>query len=1015
MTAPTTTAPTAITVTGIRFEYSEEPAALPTLRPRVSWRMESHAEGIYQSAYRIQLARVPVGLRAGTAARTPTAASAELQGFFADGSALFIDTGWVASGQSQFVSWPGEDLAPATAYALRISVCDNYGAESAWSVPARLETARVGLPWTAPFVAAPPALTPPGESAPVMLRRSFHLDRVPAAARVYATAHGIYELWLNGRRLGNELFAPGWTAYQHRLLYQTYDVSALLQPGENVIGGLVGYGWYAGDLTSFGARNIYGDRPALSLELAGTWEGAAETAASGPSGATAWHRLADTASGEWRASTGPITYAEIYHGESYDARREMPGWCLPGFSDGDWARVELVEGWSSAESPTSEPSAGSGTARIEPQDGPPVRRQETLKPQRIFTTPAGEEVIDFGRNITGWVRFRPAGREGERVRLSHAEVLDADGNFYRENLRSARAQVEYILGPADAAEPDAADSAHSAVVATRCFEPHFTFHGFRYLRLDELPAAMREELEGTEPVGTAPVGTEPPSPPGTAPPGTALAERFEAVVIHSDMPRTLEFSCSDPRLNQLHDNILWGWKGNALDIPSDCPQRDERLGWTGDAQVFVGTATYLTQAGGFFTKWLRDLKLEQREDGGVPFVIPNILSFVHNAEGSLADWHSSTGWGDAAVICPWTIAARYGDHAVLEEQWPTIMGWISYMRDHAEDEVLWNSGFHFGDWVALDAKEGSFFGATPNDLTATAYYAHSVDLAAQIAERLQKDDEATSLRRLHTRIVDAFRREFYTARGRLAARTQTAHLLALAFDLVPPEHRARTVADLITTIRENDDHLVTGFLGTPLLLPVLADNGHLDEAYRLLLREEYPSWLYQVKQGATTVWEHWDGMKPDGSMWSPDMNSFNHYAYGAVGEWMYRTIGGLDLNASDIAAGRFVLAPRPPGLSRSVETGNGGRHAAFRGPTSAELTYYSGYGPLRVAWRLLERSGSATEERPGDAATSGTRSLHLEVSVPPNSTVELRSPTAGPGEGSVTELRPGRHRSQFEI
>jgi alpha-L-rhamnosidase len=502
--------------------------------------------------------------------------------------------------------------------------------------------------------------------------------------------------------------------------------------------------------------------------------------------------------------------------------------------------------------------------------------------------------------------------------------------------------------------------------------------------------------------------------PGGAAPDDPLAElaaRLEAVVIHSDMPQTLEFSCSHPGLNQLHHNILWGWKSNALDIPTDCPQRDERLGWTGDAQVFIGTATYLTNAGGFFAKWLRDLQLEQRDDGGVPFVIPNVLASIQEVEPNISNWHSSTGWGDAAVICPWTLAARYGDRAVLEEQWPSIMGWISYMRAHAEDEVLWNSGFHFGDWVALDAKEGSFFGATPNDLTATAYYAHSVDLAARIAERLEKVNEADSLRRLHGRIVDAFRREFYTARGRLAARTQTAHLLALAFDLVAPEHRARTVEELIATIRENDDHLVTGFLGTPLLLPVLAENGHLDEAYRLLLREEYPSWLFQVKQGATTIWEHWDGMKPDGSMWSPDMNSFNHYAYGAVGEWMYRSVGGLDLNASDIPAGRFVLAPRPPAV------GDGSL-------TRAEMTYHSGYGPLRIAWRLDQgrtpAGGGSAAGSAGAASAGGqgkapaTCSLHLEVTVPPNCVVELHSPVAGPGVRPVTELGPGRHRSEID-
>lgn len=886
-----------IKVEGTRFEYSENPISLPTLKPRLSWRITSDKEGTVQRAYRLQVAR-----------------SAE----FGD---VMLDTDWVRSRQSQFVPWPGAPLDPMTRYYVRIAVQDNHGEESDWSEPGTVETARVGIPWASPFVAAPKTLASPEESRPVLLRREFELATPPDSARIYVTALGLYELWINGTRVGEDLFTPGWTAYQHRVAYQTYDVSELLRAGSNAIGAVLGYGWYAGDLTWMDLRNIYGDRPALSLVLvdSSVTNGAAGATnqASGP------RRLLDTTPEGWRVSSGPILYSEIYHGERYDARQETPGWAEAEFDASDWVAAEEIA------APDTEVVA---------QDGPAVRRQEILSPVRVFTTPAGERVIDFGQNLTGWVRFLPKGREGERVHLSHAEILDAEGNFYTENLRSARCEVEYILGAQDGE-------------GQRGFEPHFTFQGFRYVRLDELPDAMTSEI----------------------------ADRFEAVVIHSEMPKTLEFSCSDERINQLHHNILWGWKGNALDIPTDCPQRDERLGWTGDAQVFIGTATYLMQVGEFFTKWLRDLQLEQLEDGGVPFVVPNVLTTVAELDPKVDHSHSSTGWGDASVICPWTVAARYADRRILDEQWATIMGWIGYMREHAQDGVLWNSGFHFGDWVALDAKEGSFFGATPNDLTATAYYAHSVDLAAQIAEKLGKEAEVEELRSLHTEIVRAFQREFYTPAGRLAARTQTAHLLALAFDLVPEVHRERTVTDLIATIRENGDHLVTGFLGTPLLLPVLAENGHLEEAYRLLLREEYPSWLFQVKQRATTIWEHWDGMKPDGSMWSPEMNSFNHYAYGAVGEFIYRMVGGLDLNGSDVEAGKFRIAPRPGG-----------------GIEHAETRYDSVYGPILVAWRI--EAGR----------------FELNVTLPPNTSGEIdlrRVAEGGEAEGVVA----GTHRRSLQL
>jgi len=882
--------------TDIKLDYLNLPAVLSTVTPAISWRLDASGRpvalpgtadddgAVQQQAYRIQVAREP--------------------GFHT----LVRDSGWVESARTLGIPWDGPALEPLSAYLVRVSVRDRAGGESEWSTAEAFETAAVGVGWDVPFLAAPVALAPPDASRPVYLRRRFSLDRVPERPRLLATALGLYEVWINGVRIGEDLLTPGWTAYDQRLTHQTYDVSDLLREGENVVGVVLGYGWYAGDLTWLDARNLYGDRPAVSLALLDTDEANRRSLVDSAIVAT------DTPE-YWEAAHGPLVYAELYHGEEYDGGQDLPGWCEPG-AEADTETAAAA--WHPCEVLPGSESFGS---RVEPEDGPPVRRQDTLSPQRVFTTPAGETVIDFGQNLTGWVRIAAVGHPGERIVLSHAEVLDADGNFYTENLRSARNRIVYTIG----AEQDGASGARS-------WEPRFSFQGFRYVRIDELPETMAADLDDH-------------------------ADRyFTAVAIHSDMEPTLRFSCSDDRINQLHRNILWGWKGNTVHVPTDCPQRDERLGWTGDAQVFVGTAAYLTDVRGFFRRWLRDLALEQHEDGGVPFVIPDVLSAVMHRDPNIQDTHSSTGWGDAAVVCPTTLLDRYDDRETLERQYPSMRKWIDFIRQRAENEVLWNSGFHFGDWVALDAKEGSFFGATPNDLTATAYYAYSTLLTARAAKTLGRTQEAAELQDLHGRIVEAFRREYYTAAGRLAARTQTAHLLALAFDLAPPEHRARTVRDLIALIRENDDHLVTGFLGTPLLLPVLAENGHLEEAYALLTREEYPSWLYQVSQGATTIWEHWDGLKPDGTMWSAEMNSFNHYAYGAVGEWMYRTIGGIDLSRSRIGERSFVIAPRPGG-----------------GITSADIRYASPLGDVAVSWAIRDGEMSVTVELPPN--TSGTLEL----------------------------------------
>lgn len=842
-------------VSDIRIEYRRNPVGIDVAQPRLSWQITADRRNVRQAAYRIQVARDA--------------------GF----SAMVWDSGVVTSDASFGVEYQGPDIAPRTRYYCRVQVTDQDGRTSPWSAPAFWETGFLGEDWQAEWITAD---TPETEVSP-LIRWEFPVQDDLASARLYVTALGLYEARVNGTRVGDAVLTPGWTSYHHQLQYQTYDVADLLVPGANAIAVVLGNGWYRGNLRWVGERHLYGDRRALRAELRLRYrDGREEVVASGP---------------EWRAAEGPILMSEIYHGETYDARREWLGWDGGGFDDRGWERVRILDG---------------GPGNLVGQISEPVRAVETIRPQALIRTPAGETVIDMGQNMVGWVRVRARGAAGSRVVLQHAEVLDRDGNFYTENLRSARQTVTYILRGTGEDE---------------CFEPHFTFQGFRYVRVVEFPGAIS-------------------------------LERFAGRVIQSDLDPTGEFACSDPLVNQLQQNIVWSQRGNFVDVPTDCPQRDERLGWTGDAQVFIRTALFNMDAAAFFTKWLRDLRYDQDADGGVPSVIPNVMR--------RDDRHSSAAWGDAATICPWTLYQTYGDRRLLAEQYPSMVAWVEYIRRQGTDELLWNTGFHYGDWLALDAEEGSYVGATPRELIATAFYAYSARLVTEAAEALGKRDDADRYRTLHGRIVQRFREVFLTADGSLQAQTQTAHVLALAFHLTETSGRERLAARLAELIEEHGGHLTTGFVGTPYVLSVLSAYGYHSLACRLVRRTEYPSWLYAVKAGATTIWEHWDGLKPDGSFWSADMNSFNHYAYGSVGEWLYRVLAGLDGDGRGPGYRRIRITPHPD--------------PAF---TYAFARYAAIVGPIRSGWR-----------REGET-------LIVEAEIPPNTTALVQLP--GAEAAAVTE------------
>ncbi|MEC0204933.1 glycoside hydrolase family 78 protein [Paenibacillus lautus] len=847
-------------VTDLRCEYQHNPIGIGEKHPRLSWRLVSDERAVSQTAYEIEVSNDN------------------------NFSKPLWTSGKVASSQSVHVELSEWSVSSCKRYTYRVRAWNQVGDVSEWSDTACWETGKLqGEKWVGEWISAPSSLLPADSAHLPLLRKSFSLKSPIAKARIYASALGLYELELNGQRVGDCYFTPGWTSYEHTIQTQSYDVTDMLNTGLNAIGAWIGNGWYKGQLGWEERRAIYGDRLALLLELHITYaDGSEEVMASDSS---------------WQSAIGPIKMSELYHGETYDARLELEGFSSGNYNSNDWHGVESID---------------HGFDMLKPQINEPVRAIQTVEPVEWLTTPKGETVIDFGQNMVGWVRFIVSGDKGTILTLQHAEILDSEGNFYTENLRTAKQTIQYTLKGG----------------GQETYEPRFTFQGFRYVRLDGF---TEEQLN---------------------------RGAFEAVVLHSDFEETGTFQCSDPMVNQLQSNIRWGLKGNFLDVPTDCPQRDERLGWTGDAQMFIGTAAYLANVAPFFTKWLSDLAAEQRGDGAVPFVVPHVLG---------DEAYASAAWGDAAVICPWTVYVSFGDRRILERQYESMKSWVSYIQAQGENEYLWNTGFHFGDWLGLDAKSGDYVGATEQDLIASAFYAYSVELLRKTAVVLGQEKDAAAYATLKERVVAAFRNEFVTPSGRLAASTQTAHVLALMFGLLDEEAEKRAAKRLCSLLEESRYHLTTGFVGTPYINHVLSQHGMHDAAYKLLLQRDYPSWLYPVTKGATTIWEHWDGIKEDGSFWSRDMNSFNHYAYGAIGEWLYRTVAGIQTVEEAPGYKHIVIAPVPG-----------------EGLTWAEGKIETLYGTVRSSWRM--ESGE----------------FQLEVTIPPNATAEIRL-TGAFDASSVTE------------
>jgi alpha-L-rhamnosidase len=855
-----------LAVQALKCEYKVNPLGLDVMQPRLSWQLSSSQRSVQQAAYRIRVAKTERDLR-----RT---------------SRLLWDTDKLASDQSVHVVYEGEELTAGQRYYWQVKVWAGEE-ESEWSDPAYWE---MGLlkpsDWQAQWITPSWEEDKTTSQSSPLLRKEFRLNGKVKSARAYLTSLGLYEAEINGQKVGDQLFTPGWTSFNQRLQYQTYDITNLLQTGSNAIGVTLGDGWYRGYLVWQGRRNTYGEKLGLlcQLEIEYT-NGKRETIISDNS---------------WKAAKGPILKSDIYMGETYDARLERSGWTKAGFDDLPWRSVALL------------PSVSS---QLIAPAGPPVRAIDELKPVRLFTTPEGDRVFDMGQNMVGWVKLKVQGPAGTRVVLRHAEVLDKEGNFYTANLRRATQRVEYILKGE----------------GMEVYEPHFTFQGFRYVAIEGYPGELN-------------------------------LDAIRGVVIHSDMPVTGSFSCSHPLLNQLQHNIQWGQKGNFLDVPTDCPQRDERMGWTGDAQVFARTAAFNMQVGGFFTKWLGDVKADQLSDGRIPFVIPQVMRPHHSA---------ATGWADVATIIPWNNYLVYGDTRILETQFESMQAWVDFMLREAGDDRVWDTGFHFGDWLFYspdDDRDGKA-AVTYKPLIQQAFLCHSLWILTSSAEILGKTQEAEKYRREYEMARSAFQREYVTPAGRLVSGTQTAYVLALQFDLLREDLRPIVAQRLVENIESYGNHLTTGFLGTPYLCHVLSRFGHLDKAYDLLLQETYPSWLYPVKMGATTIWERWDGIKPDSSFQNVGMNSFNHYAYGAIGDWMYQNLGGIQIDPAQPGYKHIVIRPQPGG-----------------GITQASTRYESLYGTIATEWELDENQ------------------LRLQVEIPANTTAMVYLPAKEASQASEGDL-----------
>lgn len=808
-------------------------------------------------------------------------------------------SGKVVSDNSIAVKYEGP-LKADTRYNWSVKVWDNHGRvskrkSSFWYTGIAAED------WKAKWIGVESQ-----SPEPIYLRTESSLAKKVRKATAYVTAHGIYELYINGKRVGDYQLTPGWTSYNKRLQYQTFDVTTLLQSGKNAVAAVVTPGWYSGGMNygSVSKRYFYGKNVALLLQINVEYS-------DGTKGVIVTDQNWLMAGKDVKAEG--ITFANIYDGQTIDARLRDASWKSVAYNGSGWNKANVMSQFD--------------TQTLVTTQNEPVVKNTPVKAVKYIVTPKGEKVIDFGQNIVGWERVRLQGKSGDCVKITHAEVLDKEGNFYTVNLRRAKATSTYIL------------SGNEDV-----FEPRHTFYGFRYIK-----------VEGVE--------------------GDLNLADFEAIPVWSGFDNVGEFTSSNETINQLQSNIWWGFHDNFVDVPTDCPQRDERLGWTGDAQVFFRTATFLGRVDTFFRKWLADLAADQREDGGVPRVIPDTFPNSKSRVGAV-------GWADAATLIPWQHYMAYGDVSVLAAQYDSMKGWVDYVIKHSKDRGwLWNDDFnkHYGDWLFWtknNDRDGQA-AVTNKFLLCQCFFVASADIMHRSAQLLGKEEDAIYYGEVAAKARRAFMDEYVTPNGLVSSDTQTAYVLALRFDMLPEHLRPKAVQRLADNIARYKNHITTGFLGTPHICNMLTDYGRSDVAYKLLLQDTCPSWIYPVTMGATTIWERWDSMLKDGTIPDTGMNSFNHYSYGAIGDWLYRSAVGI--REKEAGYKSITIHPHPGG--------------DFEHMSASTCTPY---GKVSAAWKA-----------------ENNRITNLDVIIPFNTTAEILVPALSLETVSCSDLtiKPTEYRN----
>jgi len=904
----------------LRCEYRVNPLGLDEAQPRLTWRLESGARGAQQAAYRILVA-----------------SSAEM---LSKNSANLWDSGKISSGDTVNIAYTGKTLRSCQQCFWKVCLWDQDG-RAHWSDVAKWS---MGLlqpdDWQAEYISFRDT-TPVWKDTNALylppahqFRKEFTAAKTVKRATIYATALGIYELYLNGQRVGDARFAPGWTDYHHRAYYQTYDVTSLVQSGGNALGAWVADGWYAG-YVGFGllagigtektGRDIYGKAPTLMAQLEIEYtDGTREII---PTDKT------------WKVTgEGPVREGDFLMGETYDARKETTGWAQPCFDDAKWEpAIPAQENgpvpatfyeYANGDQPGGKTEVSGHPvdlgfqrpAKLEAFPGLPVRPIQEIKPVAITSPTNGVYIFNLGQNFAGIVRLKVKGPAGTEIQLRYGEMLHPDGRLMTENLRKARATDHYILRGDRHGEE---------------WTPRFTFHGFQYVEL-------------------------------TGYPGKPSKDAITGIVLHSDTPLTSGFECSDPMANRLFQNVVWTQRANFVDLPTDCPQRDERLGWMGDAQIYAHCATLNADVAAFYTKWLREVMEAQRPSGTFPGYCP--FPFQHS-------WDFGTAWCDAGVICPWTIWQAYGDTRIIERCWPFMVKFMDWREATSTNYLGIVHGNDWGDWLSFGKK-------TPLEYVDTVYFAYTAKLMSDMAAAIGKTTEAAEYAHLFQHIKAVFDEKYLQPDGSLTVDNETAYALALYMDLIPAELRAKSGKILADKLRagetEKNSGMTTGFLGTRPLLPVLTSVGENDLAVRHFQSRKFPSWGYEVEQGATTIWERWNGFTKEFGFGGPDgkqnasMNSFAHYSFGAVCEWMLNELAGIQSDGPGYD--KIIIHPHPPAPGSNPE----------RKPIEWVKAHYDSiHGHIASEWRR-------TKDK-----------LELKVEIPANSTATVY--LSALGEGNVAE------------